>query len=492
MLDQIDLEQRLTKSEYHSRMEQLGIRLGVLHRRLHELEIPAVIVFEGWDAAGRGTLINDLILRLDPRGFKVFANGICHEEAQRRPFLWRYWNTTPPAGRLMIYDQSWYGAVLSDRIDGVTKAAAVPRLFEEIVSFERQLTDSGCIMIKFFLHIAKKEQKKRFEELENDPATSWRVGEVEWKRHRKYQDYAQIMEEVLNRTDTENCAWTPVAATDRRFAAVQICDTVATVLEQRIKQVENAVRSKPEIMTAPQATSQVSVLDKIDLSKARNPDDYEAEMDHWGRKLHELHYITYKKKIPLLVLFEGWDAAGKGGAIKRLVQNFDPRGYEVNPISAPNDTERSHHYLWRFWQSVPAAGRIGIFDRTWYGRVLVERVEGFCQESDWRRAYREINEFEEQLAGFGAIIVKFWLHIDKEEQLRRFKDRTDNPDKQWKITSEDWRNRDKWDAYKSAVDEMLFRTSSRRAPWTVVEANSKEYARCKVLRTVAEAMEQAL
>ena len=294
MLDQIDLEQRLTKSEYHSRMEQLGIRLGVLHRRLHELEIPAVIVFEGWDAAGRGTLINDLILRLDPRGFKVFANGICHEEAQRRPFLWRDWNTTPPAGRLMIYDQSWYGAVLSDRIDGVTKTAAVPRLYEEIVSFERQLTDSGCIMIKFFLHIAKKEQKKRFEELENDPATSWRVGEVEWKRHRKYQDYAQIMEEVLNRTDTENCAWTPVAATDRRFAAVKICDTVATVLEQRIKQVENAVRSKPEIMAAPQATSQVSVLDKIDLSKVRNPDDYEAEMDHWGRKLHELHYITYK------------------------------------------------------------------------------------------------------------------------------------------------------------------------------------------------------
>ena len=194
----------------------------------------------------------------------------------------------------------------------------------------------------------------------------------------------------------------------------------------------------------------------------------------------------------MLVLFEGWDAAGKGGAIKRLVRNFDPRGYEVTPISAPNDTERDHHYLWRFWQAIPSAGRIGVFDRTWYGRVLVERIEGFCSEADWRRAYREINEFEEQLTRFGAVIVKFWLHIDKDEQLRRFQGREDTPEKQWKITEEDWRNRDKWDAYKMAVDEMLFRTSTRQAPWTVVEANSKEYARCKVLRTVAEAMERAL
>ena len=488
MLEQIDLEERLTKNEYHARMSALESQLGELHRRIHELGIPAIVVFEGWDAAGRGTLINDLILRLDPRGFKVFANGVCREEAEVRPFLWPYWNTTPAAGRLMIYDRSWYSAVLEDRIDGLVKKSAVPKRYEEIVSFERQLTDSGCILIKFFLHIAKKEQKKRFEDLESDPATRWRVGEVQWKRHKNYKEYAEIMEEALSRTDVENCAWTPVAATDRRYAAVKICETVAAALAAGIARATAATAAPPpQSLAAP-----VSVLDKVDLSKTIRPEDYEAEMVTWSRKLHELHYLTYKRKIPVLVLFEGWDAAGKGGAIKRLVQNFDPRGYEVIPIAAPNDTERAHHYLWRFWQAVPAGGRIGIFDRTWYGRVLVERVEGFCQEAEWRRAYREINEFEEQLTGFGAVVVKFWLHIDKDEQLRRFQEREDTPEKQWKITAEDWRNREKWDAYKLAVDEMLFRTSTHRAPWTVVEANSKEYARCKVLRTVAEAMEQAL
>lgn len=489
MLEQIDLEERLTKNEYHARMSGLENRLGELHRKIHELGIPSIVVFEGWDAAGRGTLINDLILRLDPRGFKVFANGVCHEDAEARPFLWPYWNTTPAAGRMMIYDRSWYGAVMADRIDGLTKKSAVAKLYEEIVSFERQLTDSGCILIKFFLHIAKKEQKKRFEELEKDPATRWRVGEVEWKRHKKYQEYEEIAEETLSRTDTENCAWTPVAATDRRYAAVQICETVAAALEAGLTRLDPERKDKA---TAPVGTSPVSVLDKIDLSKTLAPAEYETAMETWSRKLHELHYSTYRKKIPVLVLFEGWDAAGKGGAIKRLVQNFDPRGYEVIPISAPNDTERAHHYLWRFWQAVPAAGRIGVFDRTWYGRVLVERVEGFCREADWRRAYREINEFEQQLSGFGAVIVKFWLHIDQDEQLRRFREREETPDKQWKITAEDWRNREKWDAYRLAVDEMLFRTSTRLAPWTVVEANSKEYARCKVLRTVAEAMERAL
>ena len=489
MLEQIDLEESLTKNEYHARMNELEGRLGDLHRRIHELGIPAIVVFEGWDAAGRGTLINDLILRLDPRGFKVFANGISREETAARPFLWPYWNTIPAAGRMMIYDQSWYGAVLTDRIDGLVKKAAAPKLYNEIVSFERQLTDSGCLLIKIFLHISKKEQKKRFEELETDPATRWRVSEVEWKRHRKYQEYAEIMEEVLSRTDMENCAWTPVAATDRRFAAVKICTAVAAALEQGIAGA--ATGPGKTVVTQP-GSSPVSILDKVDLSKTIKPEDYEAEMERWSRKLHEMHYSTYRKKIPVVVLFEGWDAAGKGGAIKRLVQNFDPRGYEVIPISAPNDTERAHHYLWRFWQAAPAAGRIGIFDRTWYGRVLVERVEGFCKEADWRRAYREINEFEEQLTGFGAVLVKFWLHIDKDEQLRRFQERETTPEKKWKITAEDWRNRDKWAAYKLAVDEMLFRTSTHRAPWTVVEANSKEYARCKVLRTVAEATEQAL
>jgi len=494
MLEQVDLGQKLVKSDYKNRMDILANRLGELHRKIHDLGIPAIIVFEGWDAAGRGTLINELILRLDPRGFKVFANNTCHADNSVHPFFWQYWNTIPAAGKVMIYDKSWYGRVLSERIDGLTPTDKIAATYDEIVSFERQMTDSGCILIKLFLHITKKEQKQRMEKLEQDPATRWRVGDVEWRRHRKYEEYAEIVEETLSKTDRDCSPWIPVAAMDRRFAAVKICETIAQVFEQQItRQEQQKKRKQAATETAEnRQKASASVLDRVSLLKEWKMDGYEKAMDRFGKKLHEMHYESYKKKIPVLILFEGWDAAGKGGAIKRLVQHFDPRGYEVIPVAAPNDIEKAHHYLWRFWQAIPAAGRISVFDRTWYGRVLVERVEGFCPETDWRRAYREINEFEQQLTNFGAVIVKFWLHIDKDEQLRRFHEREETPEKRWKITAEDWRNREKWDAYKLAVDEMLFRTSTRKAPWTVVAANSKEYARWLVLKTVTEAIGSAL
>ena len=493
MLEQVDLSQKLDKADYKTRMELLGNQLGELHRKLHERKIPAIIVFEGWDAAGRGTLINELILRLDPRGFKVFANNTCHADTTAHPFLWQFWNTIPAAGKVMIYDKSWYDRVLSERIDGLSVPEKLAATYDEIVSFERQLSDSGCILIKFFLHITRKEQKKRMEKLEQDPATRWRVGEVEWRRHRKYDEYVDVIEETLSRTDRDYSPWIPVAAMDRRFAAVKICETIAQSFEQQLARLEQQPILKPSTeLTENRQEISASILDRVTMLKEWKPDDYEKAMDRFGKKLHEMHYEAYKKKIPVLILFEGWDAAGKGGAIKRLVQHLDPRGYEVVPVAAPNDTEKSHHYLWRFWQAVPAAGRISIFDRTWYGRVLVERVEGFCQETEWRRAYREINEFEQQLTNYGAVVVKFWLHIDKDEQLRRFREREDTPEKRWKITDEDWRNREKWDAYKVAVDEMLFRTSTRKAPWTVVAANSKEYARWLVLKTVTEAIDSAL
>jgi AMP-polyphosphate phosphotransferase len=494
VLDQMDLEQKLSKGEFKTQMDQMAIQLGDLHRKLHDFGIPVIIVFEGWDAAGRGTLINELILRLDPRGFKVFANNLCHGDIEAYPFAWPYWNTSPAAGKIMIYDKSWYEAVMAHRIDGLVKDGKVAATYDAIVSFERQLADSGCIMIKFFLHITKKEQKSRLDDLEKDPATRWRVSDVEWRRHRKYDEYLAIVEETLSRTDRDYSPWTLVSAMDRRFAATKICGKVIQVLEQRVQRVESQKNAPSSQVSNPAISLEVptSALEKVVIPQDWKPDLYEKELSRLGNKLHELHYETYKKKIPVLILFEGWDAAGKGGAIKRLVGNFDPRGYEVVPIAAPNDTEREHHYLWRFWRAVPAAGRIAVFDRTWYGRVLVERVEGFCPETDWRRAYREINEFEEQLTNFGGVVVKFWLHIDKDEQLRRFEERENTPAKKWKITAEDWRNREKWDAYKIAVDEMLFRTSTRKAPWTVVAANSKEYARLTVLKTVADAMEKAL
>jgi polyphosphate kinase 2 (PPK2 family) len=220
--------------------------------------------------------------------------------------------------------------------------------------------------------------------------------------------------------------------------------------------------------------------------------EYKEEIRQCQQRVFEIEHEIYTRRIPVVILYQGWDAAGKGGNIRRLTQAMDPRGYVVMPIGAPNDLEKAHHYLWRFWEKFPKAGHIAIFDRSWYERVLVERIEGFCSEAEWKRAYREINEFEEQLVNFGTVLVKLWLHIDPAEQLRRFQDRQQTPAKQWKITAEDWRNREKWEQHKEAVDEMLFRTSTAHAPWTIIEANSKYYARIKTLKTVIDAVASRL
>lgn len=234
------------------------------------------------------------------------------------------------------------------------------------------------------------------------------------------------------------------------------------------------------------------MLERLDLSVKMPRDEYEKWLKILQADLHQLAYQVYLQKAPVVVVFEGWDAAGKGGTIKRLTEKMDPRGYVVWPIAAPHGDDRERHYLYRFWRRLPEQGQIAIFDRSWYGRVLVERVEGFCAEEAWKRAYTEINQFERQLTDFGAIIFKFWMHISKEEQLERFRERERTNYKAWKITDEDWRNRGKWEDYETATEEMLRKTSTPNAPWTVVEANDKLFARIKVLRTVAEKLRQAL
>ena len=235
-----------------------------------------------------------------------------------------------------------------------------------------------------------------------------------------------------------------------------------------------------------------SILAKTDLSKSMPKEVYEERLKELQKKMEHLHGELYRRRIPVVLGFEGWDAGGKGGAIKRLTSHMDPRGYVVNPTASPSDTEKAHHYLWRFWRAMPKAGHIAIFDRTWYGRVMVERIEGFCTEKEWKRAYGEINAMEQDLVNAGAIVLKFWMQIDKDEQARRFKARQENPKKQWKITDEDWRNREKWDQYEVAVEEMLEKTSMPHAPWIVVEGNDKYYARIKVLECVTEAIEKRL
>lgn len=491
MLEKIDLKKKCQGKEYKARLEEESAKLSVLQRQCKEAGIPVIIVFEGFGAAGKGTQINRLIQAMDPRGFSVYTSNKESEDERLHPFLWRYWTKIPAKGRFAIFDRSWYRRVLVDRFDKITKKEELPSAFHDILSFERQLTDDGTVIIKFFLYISKEEQKKRFKLLEDSKETAWKVTEADWKRNKEYSEYLKINEEMLEKTDTDYAPWVIVEAMDKNYAALKIISSVTARLEKELE--KKAALTKNEKKAVKVVDKYKSgVLSGVDLSKALSNKEYKQKLDSFQKKMEILHSELYRLRIPVVICFEGWDAGGKGGAIKRLTSHMDPRGYQVNPTASPNDTEKAHHYLWRFWNNMPKAGHIAIFDRTWYGRVMVERIEGFCSEAEWKRAYQEINEMEEHLANSGCIVLKFWLHIDKDEQERRFKERMENPAKQWKITDEDWRNREKWDEYEKAVDEMLVRTSTTYAPWEIVEANSKYYARVKVLKTVVEAMEKEI
>ena len=384
--------------------------------------------------------------------------------------------------------------MLNDRFDQKTGEAKVLEAFDSILAFERQLTDGGIVLIKFFLDIDKKEQKKRFKKLLESEDTAWRVSRQDLKRNEEFERYQKMNEEMILRTDTDYAPWNIIEAVDRRYATVKIYTLVAEALSGAIQKA--AAPAEPQqpapLHTPTDAELQESTLSKVDLSLSMEKEEYKKKLKKLQERIEELHGKLYRKRIPVVLGFEGWDAGGKGGAIKRLTERMDPRGYVVNPTASPNDIERAHHYLWRFWRAMPKAGHIAIFDRTWYGRVMVERIEGFCTAQEWQRAYREINEMERDLAREGAVVLKFWMQIDKEEQARRFKARQENPDKQWKITDEDWRNREKWDQYEEAVNEMLIRTSTSYAPWIIVEGNCKYYARIKVLETVVDALEKRL
>ena len=506
MLEQIDLTKKMSKKELKERMEHLEPELARLQQECKEAGIPILIVFEGFGASGKGYQISRLIRALDPRGFSVHTVGRETEEERMHPFLWRYWIQTPPAGHMTIFDRSWYRKVLIDRFDGITPDEQLSDAYRQINSFEQQLTDEKTVLIKLFLCIDKKEQKKRFKKLLDTPATAWRVTKEDLKRNKHFDAYKQICDEMLEHTDSDHACWTLIESMDREFATVKIYTAVITAMKQAL--IRNSQRTADSVppsdpAPAPDTTPyhsaslgdevlRTSSLQKADLSLSLSKSEYKKQLEILQRRLGELHGEFYRHRIPMVIGFEGWDAGGKGGAIKRLTDPMDPRGYQVNPTAAPNDVERAHHYLWRFWNRMPKDGHIAIFDRTWYGRVMVERIEGFCSAADWQRAYQEINDMEQQLARHGTLVLKFWMQIDKDEQERRFRERMENPKKQWKITEEDWRNREKWDLYEKAVDEMLVRTSTTYAPWIIVEGNDKYYARIKVLKTVVEAMEQRL
>lgn len=495
MLQQIDLTKEMPKDEYKERMEKMMPELSALQRECRALGIPVMIVFEGFGAAGKGVQINHLIEAMDPRGFSVYAVSKETEEERMHPFLWRFWIKTPERGRIAVFDTSWYRRVQKERFEKKMGREELLECCEDINSFERQLSDDGTVIIKLFLCIDRKEQKKRFEKLMESKSSAWRVSEDDLKRNKEFARYREINDEMIQNTETACAPWTLVEATDRRFATVKIYSAVIKRLKEAVEGAKRAAQETPlrdPLLNAEQDILRTSRLGSVDLSVSCEKEAYRHELKKLQDRLGELHGELYRRRIPVVLGFEGWDAGGKGGVIKRLTQALDPRGYQVNPTASPNDIEKKHHYLWRFWNNMPKDGHIAIFDRTWYGRVMVERIEGFCTTQEWQRAYREINDMERQLVNAGAIVLKFWMQIDKDEQECRFNERMADPQKQWKITDEDWRNREKWDAYEVAVDEMLIRTSTSRAPWIIVEGNSKYYARLKVLRIVIDAIEERL
>jgi polyphosphate:AMP phosphotransferase len=445
--------------------------------------------------------INRFILSLDPRGYNFHTMvSPCYEDLLK-PFIVRFWSRIPVRGKIGIFDRSWYSRAIIECLGKEKSEKKMGQCLEEINYFERQLADDGYLILKFFLHISEKEHKERFKDInKNDIPFILDENQKEGKQDldfvRNYNEYLPFVEKLLEKTDMPYAPWTIVKANDRGFATLKIMMTVAHAIEtcieqatripaeQTIKYLDIETRGIPELNS--------SILGKVDLSKKIPANEYRESKKLYQQKLATLQYELFKKKRPLIVVFEGWDAAGKGGDIYRLVENLNPRLYRVVPVGSPNEVEKAHHYLWRFCEAIPKAGHITIFDRSWYGRVLVERVEGFCSEEEWKRAYREINEFEEILAQAGAIILKFWLQIDTDTQLERFNSRQSDPEKKWKITAEDWRNRSRWEDYKSAADEMLQKTSTTNAKWIVVESNDKRYSRIKVLKTVAEALEKEL
>ena len=469
----------------------LRIHLTALQQQIRAAGIPVVIVFEGWDGAGKAAMLSKLVEGLDPRGYQVHPIRKPTEEESAFPPMRRYWVRMPAKGQLSLFCGSWYREVTKRLCESKAARKRANQSYDEIISMESQLVCDGALLIKFFLHIPRKEQKNRLKELESKKSTRWRVDRDDWYQNEHYEEFLRLYDTMIARTHFDGALWHVLRSDNRRVCMKQIYETVVAEFEAALADRKEGKRAwdtpfLPHLESLP--TVAISPLEAFDPEQALTT-PYKPAIDKAQKHLQKLQNELYRRGIPMVICFEGWDAAGKGSAIRRLTSSLDARAYTVVPTAAPTELEQSHHYLWRFWKAVPRDGTIAIFDRTWYGRVMVERVEGYCTESQWRRAYEEMNRFEAELTANGAILCKFWLQIDSDTQLTRFTDRQNTPDKQWKITEEDWRNREKWPLYVTAVDEMLQKTNTVCGPWTVVEANNKQYARLKVLQTVIRAVE---
>ncbi|MCC6095611.1 MAG: polyphosphate:AMP phosphotransferase [Eubacterium sp.] len=476
------------KEELKEELKAARAQLAGYQMKIKDAKLPVMVIFEGWGAAGKGSVIGKAIHDIDPRFFKVKNFSAPTEEEKRYPFLYRYLLEIPEAGKFTFFDTYWMEEVTKGVLSGDISEKEYKQRINSINTTERSLHDNGYLILKFFFQIGKKEQKKRLEALEADKDTSWRVNEADHEENKHYEQFLDVYDRFLEDTNRSVAPWYIIDAKDKKWAELQVLRFLNQGIDTALK---NQALASP-ILQNIFPLKQMPKLNEITLSdKTMTEEDYRVELEALQKELNHLHYELYRKKIPVIIAYEGWDAAGKGGNIKRIAGALDPRGYEVHPIASPEPHEKARHFLWRFWTRLPKTGHIAIFDRTWYGRVMVERLEGFCSENDWQRAYNEINEFEKELTDWGAVVIKFWVQIDNKTQLERFTERQNTPEKQWKITDEDWRNRDKWDLYEGAVNEMIQKTSTTFAPWHILESNDKKYARIKALRIVIREIREA-
>jgi polyphosphate:AMP phosphotransferase len=485
----------MSDDEFGSSLPKLKDELGVLQRSLRDAGIPVIVVLEGWNAAGITMSVNEVIQALDPRGFSLHSIDRPTEGERARPFLWRFWVRTPNRGRIALFARSWYSRALVEEFDNFSWKKNFRQLVDSINNFERQLNDDGALVIKFFLHIDKDEQKRRLLERERNPLTAWLVTPRIWEFHYHYETHFSLIDEFIEKTNNDEAPWQIVEATDRNYTIHKIYSTLIKKIEKRLDESGAGIDESKKLKKIKKAEKQdlSPVKRRTSASKSYSKDECETLFRSLQADMTERNHLLLKRKIPFIIVYEGWDASGKGGNIIRLARYMNPLGYDVIPVMAPNSFEKDHHYLRRFIQYFPKAGHVAIFDRSWYGRVLVERVDGLCSEYDWQRAYREINEMEQDyVESSGGGIVKFWLDIDKDVQLKRFQQREEDPLKQYKITEDDWHNREKWDLYDVAVNDMLARTNTSYAPWTVIESDEKWYARVKAIKSVISGIDSLL
>ncbi|MCR5594395.1 MAG: polyphosphate:AMP phosphotransferase [Lachnospiraceae bacterium] len=450
--------------------------------------LPVIVILEGWSASGKGSALGDIIKFMDPRFFRVYNMDVISEEEKRYPFLYRHAIRMPLKGQFSFFDGSVMDEVTYEYLTDKISKEEYDKKVNSVVNYERSLHDNGYLIVKFFLEVSEKDQKERFDKLLDSKNTKWRVNKKDLWQNKNYKKCKKVYDEYMKRTDSKECPWHRIKADDKDQVESIIANTIISSIDAAVKEPW-----VPEIIKNPYKLAKTKKLSSIKLKdKVLTDEEYKKKLKKLQKELAGLHNKIYRKKIPVIIAYEGWDAAGKGGNIKRVASALDPRGYEVFPIASPSPDEKNRHFLWRFYKRLPKTGHVAIYDRTWYGRVMVERLEGFCSENDWKRAYNEINEFEKDLTDWGAIVIKFWVQIDKDTQLERFTLRQNTPEKQWKITDEDWRNREKWDLYEEAIDEMIAKTSTEYAPWYVLESNDKKYARIKALEIIIEEIKKRL